>query len=130
VRITADCPLIDPSTIDNAVKRLVYQDADYSTNILERTFLHGLDVEGFSFKSFERAYGEANEPHHCEHVTPYYHERDDFFEHVSVTSEEVFDASWIKKTTLIRNDEYFFVDGVRNWFQDGQQRKCQRSLSA
>lgn len=73
VRVTADCPLIDPDILDHAID--VYLSAfpayDYVSNGLERTFPRGLDVEVFSFQSLEKAYREAKEPEEREHVTPY-----------------------------------------------------------
>jgi spore coat polysaccharide biosynthesis protein SpsF len=102
VRITSDCPLISPETIDEVVRRLGETGADYSTNIIERTFPRGLDVEAFTFESFERVHTEATTPHHREHVTPYYREHDDQFDLVSVTSEEVFDKPWMQNRTDLR----------------------------
>lgn len=102
VRITGDCPLITPETIDAVVERLIEINADYSANILHRTFPRGLDVEAFTFESFERVHEDATEPHHREHVTPYYHEHDDEFKLVSVRSDEVFDESWMQNRTDLR----------------------------
>jgi spore coat polysaccharide biosynthesis protein SpsF len=102
VRITGDCPLIAPDVIDGVVEQLTETDADYSANILERTFPRGLDVEAFSFDSFQQVYEEATDSHHREHVTPYYHERDDLFHRVSVTSKDVFDSSQMQDRTDIR----------------------------
>jgi spore coat polysaccharide biosynthesis protein SpsF len=76
--------------------------ADYSTNIIDRTFPRGLDVEAFTFESFERVHNEATAPHHREHVTPYYREHDDQFNLVSVTSEEVFDEPSMQNRTDLR----------------------------
>lgn len=102
VRITADCPLIAPDVIDEVVEQLIETDADYSANILERTFPRGLDAEAFTFKSFRRVYQEANDPVYREHVTPYYHERDDLFSSVSLTSEDMFDDPQMQNRTDIR----------------------------
>jgi spore coat polysaccharide biosynthesis protein SpsF len=102
VRLTADCPLISPETIDKVVERLVETNADYSANIINRTFPRGLDVEAFTLDSFERVHREATASHHCEHVTPYYREQDDEFTLISVTSDEVFDESWMTDRTDLR----------------------------
>lgn len=102
VRITADCPLIDPDVIDEVVGRLAETDADYATNILERTFPRGLDVEAFTFESFERVHEASSESHHREHVTPYYREREDLFTHASVTSNDVFDSPRMQDRTDLR----------------------------
>jgi spore coat polysaccharide biosynthesis protein SpsF len=102
VRITGDCPLISPETIETVIERLMKSNADYSTNILERTFPRGFDVEAFTFNSFKQVYDQATEPHHREHVTPYYHENDHDFNLVSVTADEVFDKPWMQNRTDLR----------------------------
>jgi spore coat polysaccharide biosynthesis protein SpsF len=102
VRVTADCPLLSPAVLDRVVERLQQLSADYSSNILERTFPRGLDVEAFTADSFATVAEEATEPHHREHVTPYYHEQAERFDRVSVTSREVFDEEWLHERTDLR----------------------------
>jgi spore coat polysaccharide biosynthesis protein SpsF len=102
VRVTADCPLISPETIDAVVERTADTDADYGANIIQRTFPRGLDVEASAPESFETVRTEANQPHHREHVTPYYREQTDQFDLISVTSDEVFDESWMQDRTDLR----------------------------
>lgn len=102
VRITGDCPLVSPTVIDAVVDQLVETNVDYSTNIIDRTFPRGLDVEAFTIGSFECVYENATEPHHREHVTPYYHEQDDHFEYASVRSEDVFEEPWMQDRTALR----------------------------
>ncbi len=73
IRLTGDCPLIDPAVVDAVIE--TYQntqpEADYVSNTLERTFPRGLDVEVFSSAVLEKAHKHATEPHEREHVTPY-----------------------------------------------------------
>lgn len=102
VRVTADCPFISPTVLNHVVECLQQSDADYSSNILERTFPRGLDVEAFTAGSFATVIAEATESHHHEHVTPYYHERASRFEQVSVTAEEVFAEEWLQNRTDVR----------------------------
>lgn len=71
VRITADCPLIDPAVIDKVVTRFQQGDCDYVSNTLRYTYPDGLDTEAFSFAALERAWREAKKPSEREHVTPY-----------------------------------------------------------
>ncbi|MCS6800882.1 MAG: NTP transferase domain-containing protein [Chloroflexota bacterium] len=71
VRITGDCPLIDPAVIDTVVRAHHASGADYTTNTLRYTYPDGLDVEVFSFAALERAHREARKPSEREHVTPY-----------------------------------------------------------
>jgi len=71
VRITADCPVIDPEVIDRVVRRFQRGDLDYASNGMVRSYPDGLDVEVFSFSALERAWHEAAKTSEREHVTPY-----------------------------------------------------------
>ena len=119
VRITGDCPLIDWDVIDAVVDRLATENVDYCSNTVERTFPRGLDVEAFSYESFKHIHENAKEPHHREHVTPYYRENDDQFNLASVTSEEIFDEAWMQdrtdlRLTLDEADDYELLREVYN----------------
>ena len=69
VRITADCPFIDPVVIDAVVERAVSTDADYTSNTLERTFPRGSGVEVCKIKRMATVVDEATEPYQRDHVT-------------------------------------------------------------
>ncbi len=71
VRITADCPLIDPQVIDRVISRFQTGDVDYASNAMVRTYPDGLDTEICSFAALERAWHEARKASEREHVTPY-----------------------------------------------------------
>jgi glutamate-1-semialdehyde aminotransferase/spore coat polysaccharide biosynthesis protein SpsF (cytidylyltransferase family) len=71
VRITADCPLVDPAVIDKVVARFQQSDCDYVSNAILYTYPDGLDTEVFSLAALERAWREARKPSEREHVTPY-----------------------------------------------------------
>jgi spore coat polysaccharide biosynthesis protein SpsF len=81
VRITADCPLIDPALIDRTAS-LITDDAspsiDFACNRLPppftRSFPIGLDIEVCTFAALERAWQDAREPFQREHVMPYIYE--------------------------------------------------------
>jgi spore coat polysaccharide biosynthesis protein SpsF len=78
VRITADCPVIDPELIDNVVNTLLEEEYGFVCNRLpppwSRTYPIGLDVEACTFKVLEKAWKEAKEPQHREHAMPYIYE--------------------------------------------------------
>lgn len=71
VRITADCPLLDPAVVTRVIQ--VYQEGgfDYVTNTLRYTYPDGLDTEVFSFSALAATWREARLPAEREHVTPY-----------------------------------------------------------
>ena len=71
VRITGDCPFIDPEITSETVRLFLDERVDYTSNALERTFPKGTDSEVFSFSSLEKAYQEAFAQHEREHVTLY-----------------------------------------------------------
>ena len=71
VRITGDCPLLDPALVDEAVNAFRAGNAEYLSNTDPPTYPDGLDVEVFSFAALERAWREARRPAEREHVTPY-----------------------------------------------------------
>jgi spore coat polysaccharide biosynthesis protein SpsF len=78
VRVTGDCPVIDPELIDQAVKTLFDHEYDFVANRLpppfQRTYPIGLDVEVCTFAALEKAWNESTEPFHREHVMPYFYE--------------------------------------------------------
>ena len=78
VRVTADCPVIDPSLIDDVVNTLLDHEYDFVCNRLPppwpRTYPIGLDVEACTFKVLEKAWKKAKEPQHREHAMPYFYE--------------------------------------------------------
>lgn len=73
VRLTSDCPLIDPGTLERMLAFFEAGDYDYLSNVVERTFPRGLDIEIFSFDALEKAYHNAATPFEKEHVTTYIH---------------------------------------------------------
>lgn len=78
VRITADCPALDPALVDQAVTTLLEGGYDFVANRLPppflRTFPIGLDVEVCTFTALQRAWSEADQPFHREHVMPFLYE--------------------------------------------------------
>lgn len=88
VRITSDCPLIDPGVVDRVVGAFLTAapSVDYASNTLERTFPRGLDTEAFRLAALERAWREGTQPYHREHVTPYLYEHPEQFRLLNVSS--------------------------------------------
>jgi len=78
VRITSDCPLIDPQIVDKVIERFFSGNYDYATNTLIRTFPIGTDVEVFSFSVLETAWKNAQLPSEREHVTPHLRNKGNF----------------------------------------------------
>jgi spore coat polysaccharide biosynthesis protein SpsF len=92
VRITADCPLIDPGLIDDAVETLVTSkpQLDFVANRLpwERTYPIGLDVEVCWSRVLGEAWRDAKETHQREHVMPFIYEHPDRFRTLLLNAED------------------------------------------
>ncbi len=76
VRLTADCPMIDPKIIDGTVNCHLSGKFDYTWN---PTFPDGLDVEVMTFGALEKAWQEAKEDNEREHVTLYFRRHPELF---------------------------------------------------
>ncbi len=83
VRLTADCPLLDPQLIDDVVHLLIDNQLDFAANRLpppwKRTFPIGLDVEACTYAGLQRAWQEASEGYEREHVMPYFYDEEGRF---------------------------------------------------
>ncbi|MGO9366037.1 MAG: cytidylyltransferase domain-containing protein [Terriglobales bacterium] len=87
VRITSDCPLIDPSIIDKVVRSFLLGQCDYASNVMVRTYPRGLDTEVMTLRALEQAWINAGEPYQRVHVTPYIYENPSTFRLLSVTGD-------------------------------------------
>ncbi|MBN3905794.1 MAG: glycosyltransferase family protein [Nostoc sp. NMS1] len=71
VRITSDCPLIDPQLIDKVIQFYLEYEYDYVSNCLQRSYPRGMDTEVFSFLALQQAFVEATAQPDREHVTAF-----------------------------------------------------------
>ena len=109
VRITSDCPLIDPVVIDNVIEHFLDNNCDYCSNSLTRTYPRGLDTEVFSFKALEEAWDEAKKDYEREHVTLYIIENPDQFKLLNVAND--IDLSHLR-WTLDTKEDFEFISVV------------------
>jgi spore coat polysaccharide biosynthesis protein SpsF len=79
VRMTMDCPLVDPEVVDLVVATLRGGPFDFAANNLEPTFPHGLDLEAFTRPTLDAADREAVAAFDREHVSPFVRDRPDRF---------------------------------------------------
>lgn len=90
VRITADCPLIEPQIVDRVVSEFLHRqpEIDYASNVLpERTFPRGLDSEVIRLDALEKAWHQTEDPACREHVTLYIERNPQLF-HIHGVSNE------------------------------------------
>lgn len=88
VRMTSDCPLIDPGIIDDLVAFYLENNFDYVSNTQNRTYPRGMDTEVFSFSVLEQAYLNAEKEYEKEHVTPYIYFNPGIFSIGQVTNDQ------------------------------------------
>lgn len=84
VRVTSDCPCMDPLLIDKLIVRHIRTGADYTANIIKLTYPDGFDAEVFSFEALTTAYQQAKEKSEREHVTLYMRGHQELFKLASV----------------------------------------------
>lgn len=117
VRVTSDCPLIEPLIIDEVVQEFLshHPEVDYVSNSLERTFPRGLDVEVISFAALERAWQEDSDPALREHVTPYIWRHPEKFKILNVANDV--DYSHMR-WTVDTIEDLTFVRKIYDHFQN------------
>ena len=112
VRVTSDCPLIDPILVDQVIVFVQKNNCDYGSNSLVENFPDGQDIEVFKFTALEQAWKNATLLSEREHVTPYIRNNSDFnggdlftainfpcewdFSRVRMTVDEIKDFELIK----------------------------------
>lgn len=124
VRITADCPVIDPGLVDATVQAFKDGEYDFAANRLPppwgRTYPIGLDTEVVSFANLQRAWNEAHAPHQREHVMPYFYENGLVIDSRSVGEKEIRYAGPLPTAPLFRclllNDQV--ARGEMRWTVD------------
>jgi len=114
VRITSDCPLIDPEIVDKVIRKYEIEKFDYVTNTLIRTFPIGLDAEIFSFDVLEKTWKNAILPSEREHVTPFIRNKKMDFSVGNIEHEE--DLSKIR-VGLDRKEDYELIKIIVNEFE-------------
>ncbi|MFX1554510.1 MAG: cytidylyltransferase domain-containing protein [Promethearchaeota archaeon] len=114
VRITADCPLMDPDLIDKGLDIFLSENYDYISNNHPETYPDGYDIEIFSFKALETAWKEAKLPSEREHVTPYLWKNPDKFKISVYKSEEDLSSFRI---TIDEPEDYELISKIYTEFK-------------
>ena len=87
IRVTSDCPLIDPEVSRVVLERYELGGCDYVANTLTRSYPRGMDTEVLSARVLRISDVEATKPHEREHVTPFVYEHPDRFRLCNVENE-------------------------------------------
>lgn len=96
VRLTGDCPLMDPTIIDTVIETHLNGKYDYTTNTIKPSFPDGLDVEVFTYQCLVEAYKQASLPSQREHVTPYIYDKNNRYKLMNVKNTE--DLNYLRWT--------------------------------
>jgi glutamate-1-semialdehyde 2,1-aminomutase len=112
VRITGDCPLIDPKVVDTVVKAFKLNNVDYVCNIEPPTYPDGLDVEVFSFSALKTAWKEAETFGDREHVTQYIRKSGKFKVKNISNKENLSNERW----TVDELEDYKVVESIFEYF--------------
>ena len=117
VRITADCPFIEPSVIDGCVRRYIESNADYVQNTrLKKTFPRGLDVEVCSYELLRKISSKQLKNSEREHVTLYiYHHENEYRIETLEAGEEHQGADL--RLTVDTPEDYAFCKRITEHFR-------------
>lgn len=120
VRVTGDCPLIDPDVTDRVIRALLDQidHFDFASNTVHRSWPRGLDSSVFRRDILETAWKEAVEPAHREHVALFFHHNPQRFRLLSVRQE--LDESAHRWTLDTPDDLAFIREIYRRLTRPGQ----------
>ncbi len=126
LRVTGDCPLIDSKIIDKALKIYNQENYDYVSNVENRTYPDGMDVEVFSFKILEKANNLNLSISDREHVTKYFLGSDKIkkknffnnhdFSNIRITLDTIYDYRLIKKIFNNFKSFNFNLDDIINFY--------------
>ena len=132
VRITGDCPLVDPELVDLVIEAFWAKDVDYVSNSMTATFPDGLDVEVFSCSALRQSTKYSNTPYDLEHVTPrlrmkpfssYCLQNEENLSELRWTVDEVADLNVIRKVF-----SYFAPDVHFSWRKVVELNKTQPGI--
>lgn len=110
VKIPSDCPLIDPTTIDEVIEAFEVEPCDYLSNLHPATWPDGCDVEVMTREALEVARVEAKRPFEREHTTPFLWDNPNRFRVRNVSREP--DRSLLYRLTLDYAEDYDVIAGV------------------
>jgi glutamate-1-semialdehyde 2,1-aminomutase len=112
IRITGDCPLVDPALVDSTVQAFLEKKVDYLSNVAPATYPDGLDIEVFTLKALEQAATETQAEFDHEHVTPYLRNSGKFTNASVVNDQDLSALRW----TVDEPADFEVITNVFNQF--------------
>jgi spore coat polysaccharide biosynthesis protein SpsF len=118
VRITSDCPLVEPTVTDHVIATFHarYPQLDYVSNTVGKTYPVGIATEIFTFKALERVWHEDKNPDWREHATPYIYQNPDLFK-LEIVKNPVDFSSY--RITLDTQEDYELISAIYTHFGHG-----------
>ncbi len=113
VRITSDCPLVDPLLIDDFIKKFLEKKPDYLSNAIEPSYPDGLDIEIFNFKTLKKTWKNCKNLSDREHVTQYMIKNKNFYK-INIKSK--IDYSFLR-LTLDYGIDLKLIKYIYNYFK-------------
>ena len=113
VRITGDCPIIDPELVDEVINLFQNNKVDYASNINPPTFPDGLDAEVFSFSALKKAHIQSKLISDREHVTPFIR-REKHFDKINLSNNEDFSS---ERWTVDTEKDFKVIKNIVSHFQ-------------
>ena len=131
IRITGDCPLIDPLLVDKIIKAFLERNVDYGSNVNPPTFPDGMDVEIFSRHCIEKINNFNLNKYHLEHVTSYMREdenilkynykNDKDFSNIRITLDEEIDLGVLNSiVNYFAPNIYFTLEDIINLYKENK----------
>lgn len=116
IRVTGDCPVIDPIIVDNVISYFIMNEYDYVRLDVPDTFIRGFDVEVFSKEALNRTFKLAKEDRHREHVTLYMYENKDQFKIGYVKGEELYNKNY--RLCVDTREDFKLITKIYEHFKD------------
>ena len=114
IRITGDCPLIDPKIVDDCINSFLEKNIDYLTNVNPPTFPDGMDVSVFSYDALKIANRETFEKYDREHVTPFFR-KSKLFKISNYKNKEDFSNI---RLTVDEPQDILVIENILNYFKN------------
>lgn len=111
LRVTSDCPCLDYRILEDMIDKYLeqYDENNYLSNTVERSYPRGYDIEIFSFKALEEAHENAKKDYEREHVTPYIYNPDNNFKILSYKNIEDYSNY---RVTLDTKEDYEVINAI------------------
>lgn len=117
VDITADCPFIDLTNLKEYMNHFVLDNYDYISNVIERTFPDGLDLQCYTFKALERlmSFNWMRKPEYYQHAGWNFTLFTDMFNTLNIYADEA--LNWPElRITLDTPQDYVVINMIYSWF--------------